>query len=140
MAFNSDMILKSHQIRSTDCRRDILSYFAKKGYAISFPQLEKALKQHDRTSIFRNIIFFEENGFIHKLNDAEGIIKYALCEEKCFGHVHHHEEHIHFTCSKCHQTFCLEEVKLPKLKMPDGFHLDGITLNAKGICKICAAL
>jgi len=137
MPSNADLTLKAHHIRSTDCRRDMLDFFYKKGNAISYPQLEKAMKQHDRTTIFRNLLFFEEHGFIHKLSDGEGVLKYALCEEKCFGHAHK-DEHLHFTCSTCHETYCLEEVKLPAIKVPDGFSLASVAVVAKGVCKNCA--
>ena len=136
MSKNIDALLDQHQIRKTACRKDMLSHFYKKKYAISFPQLEKALKTHDRTSVFRNLIFFEEMGFIHKLSDSEGVVKYALCEEKCFGH-QHTDEHIHFTCTNCNNTFCLDEKKLPEIRMPKGFFLESFSIIAKGICDKC---
>lgn len=136
MSINIDAILDQHQIRKTACRKDMLSHFYKKKHAISFPQLEKALKMHDRTSVFRNLIFFEEMGFVHKLSDSEGVVKYALCEEKCFGH-QHTDEHIHFTCTTCNNTFCLDEKKLPEIRMPKGFFLESFSIIAKGICDNC---
>jgi Fur family ferric uptake transcriptional regulator len=116
----------------------MLTYFYEKNHAISFPELEKALHLHDRTSVFRNLVYFEEMGFLHKLNDSEGIVKYALCEEKCFGHLHK-DEHVHFTCTKCNNTFCLEEKKLPEIKLPKGFFMDSFSIIAKGICVGCSA-
>jgi len=136
MSKNIEELLEAHQIRKTSCRKDLLSFFYKKKHAISFPELEKALKTHDRTSVFRNLVYLEEMGFLHKLNDSEGVVKYALCEEKCFGHLHK-DEHIHFTCIQCNHTFCLEENKLPQIKLEKGFLLQSFSIIAKGICKNC---
>lgn len=138
MPKNLNQLLERHHIRKTECRKDMLTYFYEKNHAISFPELEKALHLHDRTSVFRNLVYFEEMGFLHKLNDSEGIVKYALCEEKCFGHLHK-DEHVHFTCTKCNNTFCLEEKKLPEIKLPKGFFMDSFSIIAKGICVECSA-
>jgi|LakMenE18May11ns_1017448.scaffolds.fasta_scaffold9957781_2 Fur family ferric uptake transcriptional regulator len=136
MATNTISILEEHGIRSTPCRKDMMNYFAKYKHAVSFPELEKALSKHDRTSVYRNIVFFEEQGFIHKLNDASGIVKYALCKESCFGHKHE-DNHIHFTCFRCDHTFCLNDKHTPKIKVPKKFNLESYTIVAKGICDAC---
>ena len=115
----------------------MLDYFFERGHAVSFPQIEKDLPGHDRSSLFRNLLFFEENGFLHKLTDALGVTKYALCEENCFGHVHNHLEHMHFTCDKCSETFCLDQVKVKRIEMPAGYEAREMVLLAKGVCVNC---
>lgn len=136
MSLNKNSSLESVGIRATPCRRDMMDYFAKHKYAISFPQLEKALRKHDRTSVYRNLVFFEEQGLVHKLNDASGILKYALCREACIGH-EHTDNHIHFTCSSCSHTYCLNEKHTPKVKVPKKYSLESYTIVAKGICDLC---
>lgn len=117
----------------------MLDYFFERDYAVSFPQIERDLPGHDRSSLFRNLLFFEEKGFLHKLTDAMGVTKYALCEENCFGHVHSHLEHMHFTCDKCNETFCLDEVRLMGIEMPHGYQAREMVLLAKGICSGCSS-
>ena len=127
---------ENHRIRATKCRTDILNYFSKNNFAISFPQLEKALSKHDRTSVYRNLLYFEEQGLIHKLSDAEGIIKYALCNDSCSDH-QHQDSHIHFTCTSCTNTFCLTNKEMPSIQVPKKYKLESYSIIAKGLCENC---
>lgn len=133
---NTKEIFEKQGIRSTTCRIDLVNYFTKNKFAISFPQLEKALKKHDRTSVYRNLIFFEEQGVVHKLYDADGILKYALCKDNCAEHLHH-DNHMHLTCNKCKHTYCLNEKHTPKIKSPKKVVIKSVAITARGLCENC---
>lgn len=136
MAEKKNNVLELNGIRLTNCRSDIWNYFLKKKTALTFPELEKALKKHDRTTVFRNLVFFDEQGLIHKFNDAQGIVKYALCKADCAGH-QHQDNHIHFTCDSCHSTYCLNEKHSPKITVPKKYKLETYSITASGLCDNC---
>lgn len=135
---NATSILKSHKIRQTDCRKDILGEFITRGYALSQPDLERAVgTEFDRVTIYRTLSLYLDKGIIHKVLDDKGAMKYALCPETCSEH-HHHHEHVHFKCSNCSQTTCLDHVELPSFSLPGGYQVKESNLLLQGICPKCA--
>lgn len=135
---NAKTILKDHKIRQTDCRKDILAEFIDRGYALSQPDLERAVGDaFDRVTIYRTLSLYLDKGIIHKVLDDKGAMKYALCAETCETHDHHHD-HVHFKCDDCGQTTCLDEVELPHLSLPKEYKVKESNLLLLGQCPQCA--
>lgn len=136
---NSLQILKSKNLSITPCRLAILKLFSNKTIAISNSNIEESIKSSfDRVTIYRTLKSFLEIGIIHKIPDDNGEIKYALCrEDHCPDHVHAHE-HLHFKCSKCQETSCLEEIRLPIISLPKGYISITTNVLVQGICKKCS--
>jgi Fur family ferric uptake transcriptional regulator len=67
--------------------------------------------------------------------DDEGGLKYALCNEACTISTHRHE-HVHFKCTKCGQTSCLN-IEIPTVKLPKGYKANELNLLIQGICESC---
>ena len=98
---NENDFLKEYDLRSTGCRKDVLKLFFSEPYALSQAFLEDNLHhQYDRVTIYRTLRSFLDAGFIHKVLDDAGVVKYALCSEDCEPE-HHHDSHVHFKCKKC---------------------------------------
>ena len=136
MSKDIDILLREHNLRVTDCRKDILSMFLKSNFALSQAYLEESLPDsYDRVSIYRNLRSFEENGLIHKVLDDFGIMKYALCQSECKEE--HHHDHVHFKCLKCGKTICLDTVNIPSISLPEGFSKEEANLLVTGVCNIC---
>lgn len=130
-------ILKRNSLSVTASREKILTLFLNQDGALSHSDIEKkAGEKFDRVTVYRTLQTFSEKGIIHTIPTADNAILYALCKDNC-SQGHHHDHHVHFICDKCAQTFCLDNVVTPELKLPQGYSTNHIEVVAKGICKKC---
>lgn len=130
-------LLRGHDIRHTDGRVAILEHFDQMGHALSQPDLEKALgDQYDRVTIYRTLTLYLDKGILHKVLDDSGAMKYALCPDACDAHDHRHE-HVHFKCTRCGNTNCIEDLEVPMITLPQGYTLLEANLLLSGICRQC---
>lgn len=133
----SDRLLKTFKMRSTPSRQEILHVFLLKNHALSHGDIEKEIDNTlDRVTVYRTLKTFLDKGLIHKVLDDEGSLKYALCNDACTTSGHHHD-HVHFKCTKCAQTHCLD-VEIPLIKLPKGYSATEVNLLIQGICERCA--
>ncbi len=132
----SETLLRDFKLRSTPNRHEILLLFLRKDYALSHGDIEKAVDSSlDRVTLYRTLKTFLDKGLIHKVLDDEGSLKYALCKEACSTEGHHHD-HVHFKCTKCGQTNCLN-VAIPPIKLPTGYQPTEQNLLIQGVCDQC---
>lgn len=132
-------ILHRRQLSSTESRRKILTLFLNSDDALTHGDIEKEVGQkYDRVTIYRTLQTFEEKGIIHSIPTADNSIKYALCKECEEGH--HHDDHVHFICSNCDKTICLDDVVSPKIDLPTGYAADNVQVIIKGICADCNSI
>jgi len=130
-------ILKKNQLSVTDSRRKILEFFHHSNGALAHADIEKMSgEQFDRVTIYRTLQTFVEKGIIHSIPTADNSIRYALCKEAC-AQGHHHDNHIHFVCDKCDTTFCIEQVSVPTVQLPDGFTKKQVNVLVGGVCRQC---
>jgi Fur family ferric uptake transcriptional regulator len=129
-------LLKKHGLRVTGARLNVLEILHNSEAAQSQNDIERKLKTRpDRVTLYRLFKDLEEAGIIHKLIDTSGVTKFALCHD-CEEHAHH-DDHVHFSCTVCQETFCLDHVNLPDLKIPQGYEARNIQVNIEGICLSC---
>ncbi len=133
---NLEIILENNQIKSTAMRLLVLQFILSKKTALSLSQLESYFDNADRTTIYRTIKTFVEKELVHQIDDGTGITKYAICEENCHCEIEN-DLHLHFHCTKCEETTCLTDYKIPKINLPEGFIAENINLVVKGICEKC---
>jgi Fur family ferric uptake transcriptional regulator len=128
--------LKSHKLRTTACREDVLEVFMTKNTALSHGDIENELvSEFDRVTIYRTLKSFLEKGIIHKVLDDEGV-RYALCQDNCSDD-HHQHDHVHFKCTNCGETNCIQDVEVPALRLPAGYESREVNLLIQGICPTC---
>jgi len=133
----SETLLKDFKLRSTPNRQEILHLFLQKNYALSHGDIEKEIDNSlDRVTVYRTLKTFLDKGLIHKVLDDEGSLKYALCNEACTTAGHHHD-HVHFKCTLCGQTYCLN-IEVPPVKLPKGYRASEVNLLIQGICERCS--
>ena len=130
-------ILKKHKLRVTDNRVALLSIFSKSDAALSSNDIEQQLPDADRVTLYRSLKSFQEKGIIHKAIDGTDTPRYAMCAEACSEHAHH-DEHVHFRCADCDNTFCLNEVFVPKVTAPEGFQVKSSHMVVEGVCANCS--
>ncbi len=129
-------ILIQHAVRKTETRVQVLEIFFKHEYALGHSDIEQALGDiFDRVTLYRTLHTFEQAGIIHEV-PSQGETKFAL------NHSHllrdkPHDQHVHFTCQVCHQTFCLENIIPPRLNYSGEFEIKSLNISASGICKNC---
>ncbi|MCE7994120.1 MAG: transcriptional repressor [Roseivirga sp.] len=139
MDSNVKQLLKDHSLRLTQSRSDIISIFLERDVAISHGDIEFAMDgKYDRVTIYRTLKSFLESGLIHKVLDDNGGARYALCDDACADGDHRHD-HIHFKCSNCERTTCLDGVFIPHVKLPKGFEAAESNYLITGVCDKCSA-
>jgi Fur family transcriptional regulator, ferric uptake regulator len=130
-------LLRKNQLKATAPRLGVLQIIADRDSAISQPVLEKLMGQEvDRVTLYRILKTFEDKGILHKVIDLNGTANYAICSVHCSEH-QHHDEHFHFNCTKCHKIYCLNDLHIPAVQMPDGFKAQSINLSITGVCSQC---
>lgn len=132
-------ILKRNQLSVTASREKILNLFLEESGALSHGDIErKAGEKFDRVTVYRTLQTFVEKGIVHTIPTSDNSILYALCKDNC-GEGHHHDHHVHFVCSNCNNTYCLDDVVTPEIKLPKGYASRQIEVVVAGICKNCNA-
>jgi len=130
-------LLKRNNLSITDSRKKILHLFLEQTGALAHGDIEKrAGEKFDRVTVYRTLQTFVDKGIIHTIPTADNSIRYALCKDECAGG-HHHDHHIHFVCHKCNNTYCLDDVVTPKIKLPKGYSAEHVEVVVDGICKNC---
>src|SRR5215204_6817407 len=103
-------ILRRKNLSVTDSRKKILTLFLSSHDALAHGDIEKkAGEKFDRVTVYRTLQTFVEKGIIHTIPTADNSVRYALCKDDC-GQGHHHDNHVHFLCTECNTTTCLEGV------------------------------
>lgn len=129
--------LKNHDLRKTPCQMAILESFLDAQTALSHQNIEQLVgDEFDRVTIYRTLTSFEEKGILHKVPDMTGQAKYALCESNCNQH-QHKINHVHFKCQKCENVYCLSQIQLPDLNMPEGYKVKEAEFLLSGTCDKC---
>jgi len=85
--------------------------------------------------LYRTLKTFEKNKLIHSIDDGSGTVKYALCQDTC--ECLPEDLHVHFLCTKCNQTFCLNDFPVPSINLPNSFSLESVNMVVKGVCSNC---
>ena len=129
-------ILRRKHLSVTDSRKKILSLFLNSHDALTHGDIEtKAGEKFDRVTVYRTLQTFVEKGIVHTIPTADNAIRYALCKDCEEGH--HHDNHVHFVCSNCHKTICLDDVVSPNIPLPEGYVAQNVQVVINGLCKDC---
>ncbi|MEP2275336.1 MAG: transcriptional repressor [Reichenbachiella sp.] len=127
--------LENRNIKPTTMRLLVLRQLVECGSAISLKDLESKFEKADKATLYRTLKTFEENKLIHGIEDGTGSVKYALCEEGC--ECAPQDQHIHFHCVQCGETYCLTQSKIPQTQIPIGFNASSSSMVYKGTCANC---
>lgn len=106
--------------------------------AFSLTDLETVLDTVDKSTLFRTITLFHEKLLIHSIDDGSGSMKYSVCSDHCMCAIG--DLHVHFNCTRCHKTYCLESISVPQVKLPEQFLLESVNFVMKGLCAQCNQL
>jgi Fur family ferric uptake transcriptional regulator len=132
-----DEILRKNQLSVTGSRKRILELFLMSNGALAHGDIEKKTgEKFDRVTVYRTLQTFLEKGIIHSIPTPDNSVLYALCKDDC-TEGHHHDNHVHFICSRCGKTICLADVTVPQVKLPAGFMPREYQMVVTGLCAEC---
>ncbi|MCR5130011.1 MAG: transcriptional repressor [Prevotella sp.] len=127
-------LLTEHGVKPTANRIVVARALASAMRPMSLSELERTIQTIDKSNIFRALTLFRENHLVHVIEDGDGV-RYELCH----SHSHHddNDQHPHFHCERCHRTFCLDNVEIPPIPIPEGYEMESVNYIVKGICPEC---
>lgn len=136
---NNDVedILTRKEVKPTSNRILVMRELIKASHPVSLADLEVLLGfSMDKASIFRVLELFSEKDIIHVIEDGSRSLKYELCHSD----THHTiaDQHVHFYCERCKETYCFEDMSVPLVNIPEGFSPHAINYMIKGICPKCS--
>lgn len=128
-------LMARHGVKVTANRLMIARALHEARRPMSLGELEGQLDTIDKSNIFRALQLFRESHLVHALDDTGDGVRYELC------HSRHDDEdddlHVHFYCTRCHRTFCLEDIPVPQVSVPEGFRPQAQTHLVRGLCPAC---
>ena len=128
-------LLEEHGVKPTPNRLLVARALSGAGRPLSLMELEARLETIDKSNIFRALTAFREAHLVHVLEDSGDGVRYELC------HSHHEDHdddvHVHFYCVKCHKTYCLEDIPVPPVTVPEGYDAESVSYLLKGVCPDC---
>lgn len=135
LSINMDIeqTLIHHGVKPTSVRLLVARAVMRRSETFSLQDVEEWLPDMDRSSIFRALRLFAEQKLLHTIDDGSGVNKYCVC--RCEGQ--HHLNHIHFACTACGKTYCLEDTSIPVVDLPEGFLATEYEYIIKGVCPKC---
>lgn len=122
-------------IKPTANRILVYRELSKTAHPLSLSDLEQRMLSLEKSSIFRVLTLFVEHDVVHSFSDGRGVLHYELCGSH--GACNHGDSHLHFYCESCQQSFCLEDIPLPTIELPEGFLPHSISFVIKGECPEC---
>ena len=130
-------LLTLHGIKPTANRIVVVRALAQAGRPLTLTELEYQILSIDKSGVFRALTLFREHHLVHVIEDGGDGVRYELCH----SHSDHEDDdlHVHFFCEQCRRTFCLKQIQVPVVPLPDGFKLNSINYVLKGLCPECAA-
>ena len=135
---NTDLedYLNGKGIKATANRILVMKELMKVSRPVNLAYLEMSLEfSMDKASIFRVLELFAEKDVVHVIEDGSRSLKYELCQS---SHSHSiNDQHAHFYCENCKETYCFKTAKVPVIDMPEGFRPHSINYMIKGICPKC---
>lgn len=131
-------LFEHHGIKPTANRQLVARALADSRRPLSLAELEERLVTLDRSSIFRALTLFRDQHMVHVIEGGSEGVHYELCQSQSHSHETDDDQHAHFHCERCHRTFCLEDVAIPTVTLPDGYEVTSVNYLIKGICPACA--
>ena len=123
-------ILIDRGVKPTIIRILVLRTMKELDRAFSLGDLENKLLDVDKSTLSRTIHLFKDNGLIHDFDDGSGSIKYSVCKDDCNCEID--DSHVHFYCNYCKKAFCLSNIPIPHIDLPEKLIMENVNLVIKG--------
>lgn len=124
-----------HNVKPTANRIVVVKALAESDRPLTMRELEEKILSIDKSGIFRALSLFRDHHIVHVIDGEEGGVRYELCRSTC--HEQCDDSHVHFYCEQCHRTFCLTDLALPTIDLPEGYRPTSANYIIHGICPNC---
>lgn len=124
-----------HNVKPTANRIVVIKALAESDRPLTMRELEEKILSIDKSGIFRALSLFRDHHIVHVIDGEEGGVRYELCRSTC--HEQCDDSHVHFYCEQCHRTFCLTDLALPTIDLPEGYRPTSANYIIHGICPNC---
>ena len=128
-------LMMHHGIKPTANRILVASTLRDGGRPMSMMELEAAIGTIDKSGISRTLALFREQHLVHTIQDGGDGVRYELC--RSHSDIHDDDAHVHFYCTRCRKTFCLEDIRIPDVDLPAGYDCESVNYMVSGICPAC---
>ena len=128
-------LLEEHGIKPTANRIVVVRALATSMLPQSLAELEQRIGTIDKSNVFRALMLFREHHLVHAIEGSSDGTKYELCHSH--DKEHDDDQHPHFYCEVCQQTYCLDYAQVQEIQLPEGFEMTSANLMLKGICPHC---
>ena len=128
-------ILEENGIRPTAVHILVARMLVNAESPLSLAELETSLDTAPKSTIFRTLNLFLQHRLVQGIEDGSNSLKYEFCHTQ--GNNKFDDMHIHFYCEECQHTYCLKNIQIPTIELPDGYSMDSINYMVKGICNKC---
>lgn len=129
-------LLGRHGVKVTPNRVLVAMALAEEKRPLSMTELEDRIETVDKSGIFRTLELFKEHHLVHAIEGGSKGTRYELCLSE--DEDNDNDAHVHFYCEKCHKTFCLRDMPIPKVTLPSGYDATGSSYVIKGTCPECS--
>lgn len=131
-----NQLLKPYRLKLTLPRLKVLEIFLSNDKAVTYTELLQLTEQvFDRVTIYRTLKVFEDTGIIHRIVGVNSSVNYALSvisdKKKPY------QQHLHFSCTKCHGVYCLDDQVVPSITLPDIYEVHSLSMIMVGTCRNC---
>jgi len=134
---NIENILTDRGIKPTANRILVMKELMKVSNPVNLADLEFLLEfSMDKASIFRVLELFAKKDVVHVIEDGSRSLKYELCHSENKHSIA--DQHAHFYCEHCKETYCIEAASVPMIDIPNDFIPHSINYVIKGICPKCS--
>ena len=151
-AYLATSMLKQAGVRTTEARQRALLTLLSHRHAMSHLEIQDALPDMDRVTLYRALDCLTESGLAHKISGDDRVFRYStgndrpdtIVQDKTAQH-----QHGHFRCTRCNRVFCLDNAPTATslrdqlratldATLGRGFQSHDIELTIKGWCADCA--
>ncbi len=127
--------LEEKGVKPTANRIVVYKLLAAAEHPLTLNDMERMNLSLDKSSIFRVLTLFLEHDVVHSFEDGRGVLNYELCLSR--GACNMKDKHVHFYCESCRQSFCLEDIHIHDVHLPEGFSAHSFSFVVKGECPEC---
>ena len=145
-------LLLANGVRATGARSQVLMVLLDSKRALSHLEVQSALPEMDRVTLYRALDCLTDAGIAHKISGDDRVFRYSTGSESTSVGSVAGAQHApaHFKCTRCTRVFCLDDERHPELlyqqwqtrlqaALGPGFQSQEIELTIKGWCAECAA-
>ena len=128
--------LRRAKLRTTKHRVKVLSVLELAQRPLTHLEIQQSIPDQrlDRVTLYRILSSLTEASLVHQIQGFDGIWRFCSHDDDtdlCPG------GHPHLLCTKCGTMWCMPEVRLQHVDVPEGFKVSHKQMVIVGVCEKC---